>query len=227
MKFFSRKTPPAATPGPQSSKVDANLLLLLIAFLCFIFFLLTLYAVAKDNVDVIYPDKKDPGRIFLIKYTFFDAKTCCTIFITLLSLILVRSHFILGFKPRIIYESRDVNAVSTEPIPGEIWLVQIKNVGLGAAIVESCQFRTGRNHDEFNFTHQEIVTAYTSKDIQASNYFLPNISVGYVFQPKDDKTLFKIKKTEAIKAGVLDMELKFKGLLGGEYTKIIFLLPVS
>ncbi len=225
MTLFKSKND--SLPGQQVSKLTINLLLALLIILCIIFLLFTIYNIIKDNLNIWYPEVqgiKSNWRTFFETYTFFDAKTSCTIFITLLSLILIRKHFIIGFEPRIIYESRDVTAPCTEKISGNVWQVHIRNVGMGSALVNSIKYRTGRSGG-YKLSYIEIKEIFSEYRIDETDYFLPNISRGFVFLSKDDKVLFKIKKDKIPQNKTIDLEIIFKGFLGGKYVKQIFLFP--
>jgi hypothetical protein len=209
--------------GPQVSKLGINILMITLVTLCSLFFLLTIYCIIKDNIEVFDDHNYFKKHKDLFKYSIFDAKTACTGFVTLISVILVRQHFILGFKPRINYKSREVRIPLSETVCGDIWEVQICNSGLGAAIVEKCDYLIKANNKATNKTYLEVIQFFDNNSVTATDFFLPFISKGFVFPAKDERVLFQIKKSKIINDSEIYIQFTLKDFLGAKYHKVVYL----
>ena len=213
--------------GPQVSKFSVGFLMSILTFLCFAFLLLTIYSIIKDNLVFFDPTSFWVRHKNLFNYTLLDSKTSCTIFITLLSLIIIRKHFVLGFKPQIVYESNNSYFSYTEKMGGDLWVVQILNSGLGAAVVDYSVFALNTENSNTRFISYEEIIDYLSQNGLAADtdYFLPYISKGFVFPAKDERIVFKIKSNKIIPKTRICLKIYFKDFVGHRYEKHIELLP--
>lgn len=210
-------------PGAQKSIWRVNSIMTLLILLTLIFFCLTIHATLQNNPGLIGARDwlKEISALNLL-----DIKTSCSIFVSLLGLILVRHHFILGFKPRIIYET---NKSIDETTKIEYWEVRVKNVGLGAAVIKKYVFRlniSSIDNKEYDCDFQELIETLQSHNIfLEKDFMLGNLTKGYTLTSKKEKVIFKICLPKAFGIKQLDLKMIFIGFLGGKYKKEVYLIP--
>jgi len=223
MKLF-KKNSAHVYPGVQRPIWRFNSLMFFLVGLTIIFFLLTIYSSIQENLILFSADHW--VRRF-VSYEILDTKTSCTIFISLLGLILIRHHFILGFKPRLIYESEKILDQTSKT---ESWEVKIRNVGLGAAVIADYKFRLSMDNandaKDYTLDFQQVKNILEAKNIYLDKDFsLTNITKGYTLTSKEEKVIFKIVLPKAFIIKQLDIKLIFVGFIGGKYRKEVFLIP--
>ena len=193
-------------------------------FFAVIFFCLTIYNVVKDNI------KEDSTYYKFFSLTIIDTKTCCSTLLTLIGLLLVRHHFVLGFRPIIAYE-RLISKASSHPNFSNcnVWQVKIKNVGLGPAVFSQFQFRAqkqGLSSSEYfmDFTETEHWLQQNGF-VPEKDFSLWTISKGATLPSKDQLVIFELKLTNQTRLDQLDLLVTFKGVVGGAYQKELYLIP--
>lgn len=193
------------------------------------FLLITLYSILQANADLL---PMQAARYLSIK--ILDTSSAASLFVTLLGALLVRHQFALSLLPRINYQS--AYAIKNDPananVSFETWRVEVRNSGLGAAIIISTTYQLelsdDKNGTEEGHTHTSVVEALAKAGLVRNvDYWLANNSTGFALPPKDDVVVFEIKAEQLFKIKRLDMELQFQDQLGGRYGREIFLVPSS
>jgi hypothetical protein len=211
-------------PGPQIKLRKFNAVFSFLLACTIIFFLLTIYAILKQNFNLLrLPELEHAIEIL-------DTKTACTLFATFLGLLLVRHQFIVGLQPRFVYECAKVKSASNPEFDdkGIVWRVKIQNVGLGAAAFVSCKFRIGINSiNSGQFFDYKMTIENLRKNgfSLEKDFYLLNITFGSAMSAKDFKIIFEILIPAAQKIKQLDMRIVFTGYLGGKYQKDLYLIP--
>src|SRR4051812_41916730 len=102
MRLIRSKIKEDPYPGAQKSVIDFSPIMIFLLSLSIIFLFLVFHSIIQENPIRFQRTEflRDISKIKIV-----DTKTAFSILITLVGLILVRHHFILGFKPRLIYES--------------------------------------------------------------------------------------------------------------------------
>lgn len=213
--------------GPQKNIFAINYILFALLFLTAIVFFLIIYAILQDNAELLLAKKNH----HLVQMKLLDLKTSFTIFISLLGLILLRHHFLEGFKPRIVYETKKCKTPTFDAydFEGEIWQVKIRNVGLGAATILDYEFRfhpSKITNKKYLTNYSEVIKEISKEGVNLeSEYYLDEITAGYTLPSKEEIVLFEMETSSALKLKQLDLKIEFTGFLGGKYSKEIFLLP--
>lgn len=193
------------------------------------FFVLTVYSVLQVNADVF---NLETERWLTVK--ILDTSTSATLFVTILGALLVRHQFALSILPRINYTSTITTRQDTRnaAISHETWRVEIRNTGLGSAIINRTEYllslpETADNIYSSNIS--EVIKALTKISLlHGQDYWLGNLSSGFSLSPKDEFLVFEIKTEHIRKLKRLDLTLYFQGQLGDKYLKCIsFISPIS
>lgn len=156
-----------------------------------------------------------------------DTKSAITIFVSTLGLTLIRNQFLLGFKPRIIYEGVKLKKGTIDFLHSteNVWSVKIKNVGLGAAVIETYKFRLNPN-EGFDLTYHEVIEHLKGKNLyREKDFFLNNITQGYTISAKDNLVIFELVLFRSEVLSCLDVQMTFQGFLGARYIKEVFCIP--
>ncbi len=213
---------------PQQNLWSFDLMLTCLLTLAIAFFILTLYSIFQVNAGLF---NVEPAKWLSIK--ILDTSTSATLFVTILGALLVRHQFALGILPRINYTSAFTAKQDTRnlSVSFETWRVDIRNTGLGAAIINRTSYLiklAGANEPATSQSYNEIIKALSKSNlILGSDYWLGNITPGFSLSPKDEFLLFEIKTEHREKVKQLDMMLYFQGQLGDRYRREIFLIPHS
>ena len=213
-------------PGSQKKLRSFNSLFFLLSLMAGIFLLLTIYSILRDN---LYDARINYPRWLWLN--ILDTKTACTIFVSFISILLVRHHFIIGFKPKIVYECRKTKQpYNAELEVGKIlWQVKIKNVGLGTAVFTHYCFRVGIseiNSGQYDLDFSQVINTLKANNIFfEDDYYLSNITNGYAMPSKEERIVFEILLPIGYSLKQLDIKMKFEGYLGGLYEKEVFAIP--
>lgn len=213
---------------PQQSLWSFDLMLSCLIILTITFFVLTFYSILQTNADLFHLETE---RWLSIK--ILDTSTSATLFVTLLGALLVRHQFALSILPRINYTSTITTRQDTRnsAISHETWRVEIRNTGLGAAIINRTEyqiqlFQASSSH--FFKTYHDIVTELAKIDlVLAQDYWLGNMSSGFSLAPKDEFLVFEIKTEHISKLKRLNLVIYFQGQLSDKYFRKISLVPYS
>lgn len=196
--------------------------------LTIVFFLFTLYSVLQSNLDLIKIEKSKWSS-----FKILDTSTSATLFVTLLGALLVRHQFALSILPRINYKSSintKANKVDSN-VTFETWRVEIRNTGLGSAIINRTEYSLQLldAKETFNCCSANTVIDELSKNnlIRGHDYWLENIAPGFSLSPKDECVVFEIKTEHATKLKRLDLNLYFQGQLGDKYVRETRFIPGS
>jgi hypothetical protein len=212
--------------GAQRKIWVVNFILFFLVTLTVIMAGLLVYGVLQENKDLI---NKKYHYYFAVK--ILDTKTCASLFITLIGLILVRHHFLIGFMPILVYETRRTKKPSYDAIfqDCEVWQVKIRNVGLGAAKILKYEFRVGQtsiSEDDHDQDYDEVTKLLHSINIvHDRDYCMEEITSGYTLPSKDEILIFEMNTAMLSKIKQLDLQITFSGLLGGRFIKDVFLIP--
>ena len=188
------------------------------------FFLLTVCAIIKQNYSHL-------GSLNLkSSLEILDSKTACSLFATFFGLLLVRHQFILGFKPRIVYECVKTTSAFHPELTGKgiLWQVKIKNVGLGVSVFSSYKFKIGiesiteGEYQDFNTAIEDLKK---NGFFPEEDFYLSNITSGGALPSKEDKIIFEILLPVGYKIKQIDLRMFFEGYLGGRYRKDVYLIP--
>ena len=189
-------------------------------------FLLTLYSILQTNAGVFH---LEGSPYFSIK--ILDTASAATLFITLLGALLVRHQFAVGVLPRINYKSTRIDRPNKQN-PNETyetWRVEIRNTGLGSAIINRTEYMLERmkgNTDSASHSFEGILSELANLNlVRDQDYWIENITNGFSLSPKDDCFVFEIKMEQIKKLKRLDLVLYFQGQLGDRYRREIFLIP--
>ena len=163
----------------------------------------------------------------ILNIKILDFKTAITITLTIIGFILIRKNFVVGLKPRIIYETkkRKASNIWMGKPDEDVWAVTIRNVGLGAAVIENFTFSLFKEK-KYEFDYQKINEELKRLNLRLEvDYYLANITRGYTLSAKEETCIFEIPLNKSDKVKYLDIKLKFKGLLGDRYNKEIYCIP--
>ena len=213
-------------PGPQKALPSFNRLFFCLFLLTAFSFGLTIYAVLKSNSYFL----TSPFQKYF-SFEILDTKTASTIFVTFISLLLVRHQFVIGFKPKIIYECKKTKTSVNPELDhgGILWQVKIRNVGLGTAIFSSYVFRVGLlqvSESDYNKEFTEIIEELKTQGLYyEEDYYLSNITNGYAMPSKDERILFEVRLPNGYAIKQIDVKMVFSGYLGGKYHKEVYLIP--
>jgi hypothetical protein len=150
-----------------------------------------------------------------------------TIFIGLLTLIVVREQATASTRPLMTYSSMQGGANSSG-LPSDdtgFWNVEIENVGAGAAIIRSVAYRLSRA-DSYSLDYSATVQQLKLLGLQIGrDYALYTFSAGGVIGPGAKTSVFEIglKNISAIKD--VDVQLEFETTLGDRYRKEVYCIP--
>ena len=190
------------------------------------FFLLTLYSIAQANMDVWHIEA---SRWMTLK--ILDTSSAATLFVTVLGALLVRHQFALGVLPRINYKAAKTEKQNKRTTTGafETWRVEIRNTGLGSAIVTQAEYFIeipGSKTDPYPSTFDELISDLALMGlIRDRDFWIEKIASGFSLSPKDECFVFEIKLEQVTKIKGLHMALYFQGQLGDRYRREIFLVP--
>ncbi|PPK98284.1 hypothetical protein [Parapedobacter indicus] len=212
--------------GAQRKIWAVNFILLFLMALTCLMAILLIYSILQENIDLI---NKRYHTYFGMR--ILDTKTCASLFITLIGLLLVRHHFLIGFMPILVYETRRTKKPTFDAIfeNCEVWQVKVKNVGLGAAKILKYEFRLNQSeiedtsHDK-NFD-ETIVALNDINIVYDKDFCLEEITSGYTLPSKDEMIIFEINTAILSKLRQLDLQITFSGLLGNRFVKDVFLIP--
>ncbi len=210
-------------PGPQRSA--GHLSGVLVTLNCFTYLSLAclIFAILQENIT-----NKDSRFYFsFLEYKILDIKTAATIFTTFIGLKLVRQHFLLGFAPRIIYESVKVTSKDATGAEKAHWVVRIRNVGLGAAVIKDYGFvfhLKGEATKEEELGYKALIAKMTTS-FKGKDFEVANITYGYTLPAKEQIVAFEIDNSELNKIEKLDIVISFSGFLGANYFKTIYCIP--
>lgn len=211
-------------PGPQTQIHRFNAVFSFLLLFTIIFFLLTIYAIFKQNFEYFsLPELENSIEIL-------DTKTACSLFATFLGLLLVRNQFIVGSKPKIVYECVKTKSSSNPELEnkGILWQVRMHNVGLGAAAFLSYKFRVGIdciNDGEYVDYATTIEELKKNGLLLEEDFYLLNITFGGAMSAKDQQIIFEILLSVGYKIKQIDARVIFEGYLGGRYQKDMYLIP--
>lgn len=191
-------------------------------------FLLTVYSIVQANAKVFGLSNSPFLPIKLL-----DTASAASLFVTLVGALLVRHQFAVGVQPRINYKSTRAERHNKQSPgqPFETWRVELRNTGLGAAIVNRAEyFLKPADVKDYGYhcTREEVLKELATLDLVADrDYWIENITNGFTLSPKDDCFVFEIKMEHVDKLSCLDMVLYFQSQLGNKYRRLIMLAPRS
>lgn len=204
-------------PGPQETVRSFDPLFLFLIVLTVIFFVLTLYSIIQANLDVF-----NIKHIQFFSLEILSTESSASLFVTLLGALLVRNQFVLGLRPRISYKSNSNDS-------GKTWQVKIKNAGLGAAIINRCEFELETSSGKcctLPLGFEEVIMQLAEiKLVCEIDFSLGNISKGFTFPPQEEYAAFEIKMEHIYQIKRLNMLLHFQGFLGDKYYRKVVLIP--
>jgi hypothetical protein len=190
------------------------------------FFALTLYAIIQENSVLL---NIRATRFLSLK--ILDTTSASSLFVTLLGALLLRHQFVLGFRPRIVYKSMTTVKQNTRNVNEfcECWQVRLRNVGVGAAIINRCEFEFEMSSAKSNsslLAFNDVVKEIAKCDlVNERDYWLENITSGFALSPNEDYNVFEIRTEHMKKLKTLNMILHFQGFLGGKYRRLIRFMP--
>ena len=197
-------------------------------FLIITFFLLTVYSIIQSNLTLLHLDK---SNLFTLK--ILDTASAATLFVTLLGALLVRHQFVLSVLPRINYKSAFAGRpdLQNPDTSFKTWRVEIKNTGLGPAIISRAEYMIELYKNETAY-HAYTFDDFTAMLLKAGlvcncDCWVENITPGFSLSPKDTCFLFEIKTAHLEKFKRLTMLLYFQGQLGDKYVREISLMPAA
>lgn len=213
-------------PGPQKKRYAINGLTILLYFFTLLFLCLTCYAVIQKNKEFL-----GCQDIALFKIKILDPGAAFTIFATFIGIIIARNNISHGLKPYIVYECKRGNE-SLSGLPGysKYLTVQIKNVGMGVALIESVRYKitfkdsTANNHPYESY--ENVIDKLKAKGFsKQKDFYLLEISKGFALSAKDEKIIFEIPIIKADSISSLDIKIIFKGFLNDSYQKEVYCIP--
>ena len=100
-------------------------------------FILMLYSIMQANLALF-----DLQRTIPLSFKILDTSSAATLFVTLVGALLVRHQFALGLLPRINYTSMSTTKKISQfsDVSCDIWRVEIRNTGLGSAIIDRAEY---------------------------------------------------------------------------------------
>ena len=197
-----------------------------LVLLIVIFFLLMVYSIIQSNLTLMGLDQ---SKFFALK--ILDTSSAATLFVTLLGAYLVRHQFVLSVLPRINYKSKIAARTNLQNpnMPYETWRVEIKNTGLGSAIINRTEYMIDLNKKEAEYrthTFDEMIAMLSTVElVRNRDYWVKNITPGFSISPKDACFVFELKTEHFEKLKHLTMLLYFQGQLGDRYVREISLMP--
>ena len=110
-------------------------------------------------------------------------------------------------------------------LPVETWRVEIRNSGLGAAIIKQSKYKlvlaTNRK-SEIHGPHQLMIQELAKTGLlQDEDYWLEQITPGFGLTSKESCFAFEIKTSHLDKIKAFEMLLVFSDQLGGKYSREI------
>lgn len=188
--------------------------------------LITIYGILQANQDSLPPEIKN-----LVRFKILDPSATAGLFVTAVGALLVRHQYGVSSRPRINYKS--ALATKTNPLnPAELFevlRVEIRNNGLGAAIVNRIDFELELLEPKENIyvgSHNVVIKQLEKIGlIRNRDYWLENITTGFALPDKESLLMFELKSEHIQLINRLDMMLYFQGQIGDKYCREIFLLP--
>ena len=198
-------------------------MLVCLLILTITFFLLTLYSIVQTNAVLL---GLEGSPLFALK--ILDTSSAASLFVTLLGALLVRHQFAVSVLPRINYKSaRSTKENPTETF--ETWRVELRNTGLGSAIVNRTEYRvafTAKKDNNHSYSFEDLLKQLaTIKLVRDRDYWVEKITTGFSLSPKDECFVFEIKTEHLSKFSRLDMVLYFQGQLSDKYRREVYLIP--
>lgn len=201
-------------------------MLVFLVILTATFFLLTFYSILQTNLNFLPIELGS-----FLSFKILDTSTAATLFVTLLGALVVRHQFALSLHPRINYKSASTKRnESTDPaLSFRTWRVELRNSGLGAAVIISAKYALALADSTSNpliGTYRDIIEALAAIGlVREQDYWMENIATGFAVSSKDDCFVFEIRMEHKAKIKRLDMMLLFQDQLGGKYQRELFLIP--
>jgi hypothetical protein len=192
----------------------------------FVFFILTIHSIFQSNLNWFHIEA---SKFWSLK--ILDTDSAATLFVTLVGALLVRHQFAIGVLPRINYVSNTNNKQNGLEIiqESETWQVQIRNTGLGPAIINRVEyFLEISNSKEIlkRYEFSSLIRKLTELNLNRDkDYTITNISSGFALTPKDELSVFDIHTAHLPKFKRLTMIVYFQSQLGDNYCREISLLP--
>lgn len=195
--------------------------------LTILLFLLTLLGILQTNGELFH---LPTTRLFSIK--IIDTSTAASLFVTLIGALLVRHQFVIGVLPRINYTSKTAERATKQNLNEllETWRVEIRNTGLGSAIINRLEYTIEPANGKVHLNHCTFEQALNQLAeiglIREHDFWIGNMSSGFSLSPKDEFFVFEIELKHITKLKRLDLILDFQGQLGDRYRREINLIPV-
>lgn len=220
----NNKLPSNSHPGPQVKIFNFSWIIFILLCFTVLFLLLSVYCLVKDNLDT------NNRYYHYFTLNIFDSKTCCAAFMSLVGLLIVRYHFVIGYRPILVYESAKTKSAAHPNFANQIvWQVKIKNVGPGPAVFSNLKFRIHEGSpafENYKLSFDDVDRELEKRGfVSERDFFLTIISKGAAFPNKEQLTIFELRLPANNPFPSIDMQIKFKGLVGGTYQKEIYLLP--
>lgn len=193
-----------------------------------VFFLLTVYNILQLNLGWFHISE---SKFWSLK--ILDSTSAATLFVTLVGALLVRHQFAASVLPRINYVSNVTNKENSleSGQSFKTWQVEIRNTGLGPAIIDRIEYFLELANDKEKPHHYKFITLIQKLTennlVRDRDYILFNMSSGFSISPKDEYVVFEIKTEHLDKLNCLTMMLYFQGQLGDKYYREISLVGKS
>lgn len=189
------------------------------------FLILTIYSILQSNLSWFHISD---SRFWSLK--ILDTPSAATLFVTLVGGLLVRHQFAISVLPRINYVSdfKSKPSILRTSDPSEIWYVEIRNTGLGAAIIDRIEYFLDIANDKdvkHSYKFDSLILKLNQMDlVRYTDYYMFKMSSGFSLAPKDECLVLEIKTEHLAKFDRLTMIVYFEGQLGDKYCREISLL---
>jgi len=189
-------------------------------------FILAVYGVLQANQDLLSVGFK---RYFVFK--ILDPSSASGLFVSAVGVLILRHQYGVSSRPRINYKTSVTTKTDTNnpAMPYEIWRVEIRNNGLGAAIINRAEYvleLAKADGSVYIGGYNQVLKELAKIDLVLDrDYSLENITTGFALPDKDSLLIFEIKKEHISKIKRLDITIYFQGQVGDKYCRGIFCIP--
>jgi len=207
-------------PGAQTALWNFSFFSLLLYALIFLFLLLSLGSIFKDNS-------------FLNQFSIQDLKVSdsVAILISLVGLLIVKIHFSRSIQPYVTYICRQDKMSSFNLSTNgndNYFQVILENVGGGLLIVDKIKYhyRLATRNIVSTYDVREVLDDFREVELLPSKDFeFLFLFKGAAVSTRNERCLFEINVKHLHLINFMDATLTFKNLIGDRYQKKIFFIP--
>lgn len=213
------------TPGPQYAITENKAEIWVYRALFAMVFAVILYAIVKAQL----PDETVKSCGFW-RLNLIDSGEGFTLLVALLALFYTRKQVLDSLLPYLVYEGmrREKSVMLTPAVDSETFLIKLKNIGNGTAIIKDVKYHLSVNGESQLSLSYEGLRNQLEKVVglaYGSDYVLHRISPGFGLAKDNAIDIFEIKLDKWWLMEHLDVSIDFRGTAGSLYRKEVFLIP--